>query len=136
MLMAISKVVFGNETLIDLTSDTVTPETLAVGTSAHMADGTQITGSMKAQHLAQVYMGATPPLNPDVLIWIDTSDEGTQQETLSTWGDLASKTWGELSGYTWGDFDSSNDNAPSGWEEMSAYTWSEIGNYTWNELGG
>lgn len=42
--MAVNKVVYDNNTLIDLTNDTVTPQTLASGTTAHAADGTVITG--------------------------------------------------------------------------------------------
>lgn len=42
--MAVNKVVYDNNTLIDLTNDTVTPQTLASGTTAHAADGSVITG--------------------------------------------------------------------------------------------
>ena len=42
--MAVNKVEAFGETLIDLTSDTVTPETLAEGATAHTASGEQITG--------------------------------------------------------------------------------------------
>lgn len=41
----ISKVVYGNETLIDLTSDTVAAGKLLAGYTAHGADGAPITGS-------------------------------------------------------------------------------------------
>lgn len=43
--MAISKVVYGNTTLIDLTGDTITASDLAYGKTAHGADGEAITGS-------------------------------------------------------------------------------------------
>lgn len=43
----INKVVYGGTTLIDLTSDTVTPATLAEGVTAHNASGELITGTMK-----------------------------------------------------------------------------------------
>lgn len=43
--MAISKVVFGNTTLLDLTSDTITASDLAYGVTAHGADGEVITGT-------------------------------------------------------------------------------------------
>ncbi len=50
--MAINKVVMntsdGEETLIDLTNDSVTPETLAEGVTAHDASGEQIVGTMVA----------------------------------------------------------------------------------------
>ncbi len=35
--MAVNKVVYGGDALIDLTGDSVSPETLAVGVTAHNA---------------------------------------------------------------------------------------------------
>lgn len=43
--MAISKVVYGGETLIDLTADTITKDKLLKGITAHGADGETITGT-------------------------------------------------------------------------------------------
>lgn len=43
--MAISKVVYGGETLIDLTGDTITPDKLKKGYKAHGADGEVINGT-------------------------------------------------------------------------------------------
>ena len=43
--MAISKIVYGGNTLIDLTADTVTKEKLLEGTTAHGANGELITGT-------------------------------------------------------------------------------------------
>lgn len=43
--MAINKVIYGGETLIDLTSDTVTPENLLKGASAHDKSGEVILGN-------------------------------------------------------------------------------------------
>lgn len=43
--MAINKVIFGDTTLIDLTNDTITPSDLRPGVTAHLKDGTQITGT-------------------------------------------------------------------------------------------
>lgn len=40
----VNKVAYGGRTLIDLTSDTVTPQTLVRGATAHAADGSIITG--------------------------------------------------------------------------------------------
>ena len=45
--MAINKVIYQGDTLIDLTSDTVTPETLAQGVTAHAKNGEIITGIME-----------------------------------------------------------------------------------------
>lgn len=41
----VSKVIYGGNTLIDLTADTVTADKLMKGTTAHAADGEQITGT-------------------------------------------------------------------------------------------
>nr|DAU66762.1 MAG TPA: hypothetical protein [Caudoviricetes sp.] len=43
--MGINKVEFGDSTLIDLTGDTVTADTLAQGYTAHAANGDSITGT-------------------------------------------------------------------------------------------
>lgn len=43
--MAVSKVVYGGETLIDLTKDTVKEDKLLKGYTAHGADGEKITGT-------------------------------------------------------------------------------------------
>lgn len=43
--MAINKVIYGGNTLIDLTSDTITPDKLASGVTAHDKSGEQITGT-------------------------------------------------------------------------------------------
>ena len=46
--MAVNKVVYGDKTRVDLTNDSVTPDTLAEGATAHDASGAQITGTMKS----------------------------------------------------------------------------------------
>jgi len=43
--MAVSKVIYGNQTLVDLTADTVVDNKLLSGYTAHGADGEAITGS-------------------------------------------------------------------------------------------
>lgn len=43
--MAINKIIYGGNTLIDLTADTVTPESLLVGKKAHDKSGEVIEGS-------------------------------------------------------------------------------------------
>lgn len=42
----VNKVVSNGETLIDLTKDTITAKELLEGTTAHIADGSIITGAM------------------------------------------------------------------------------------------
>lgn len=46
--MAFNKVVYNGNTLIDLTEDTVTPETLAKGITAHDKSGAAIVGTMES----------------------------------------------------------------------------------------
>lgn len=45
--MSFNKVIYGGRTLIDLTADTVTEDSLLEGYTAHMADGSIITGKFK-----------------------------------------------------------------------------------------
>lgn len=45
--MAVNKVVFGSETLIDLTEDTATEDTVANGYTLHLANGQRATGTAK-----------------------------------------------------------------------------------------
>lgn len=52
MANPISKVVYGNKTLIDLTSDTVTAAKLLSGITAHAKDGSAITGTIASQAAA------------------------------------------------------------------------------------
>lgn len=49
--MAINKVVYGNDTLVDLTEDSVTESTLLEGETAHNAAGEEITGTAKQGHV-------------------------------------------------------------------------------------
>lgn len=56
--MAISKVIYGSQTLVDLTADTVTAETLTQGFTAHAADGTQVTGTLET---VTYYQGTSDP---------------------------------------------------------------------------
>ena len=44
--MSVNKVIYGGRTLIDLSSDTVTPDTLLKGVTAHKKDGSIIIGSI------------------------------------------------------------------------------------------
>ena len=44
--MAVNKVTYGGKTLVDLTSDTVTPDKLADGVTAHDKSGNKITGAL------------------------------------------------------------------------------------------
>lgn len=61
-----NKVIYGDEVLIDLTGDTVTPDTLAEGVTAHDAAGNPITGTMAAAKPEQTKT-ATPSLSQQTI---------------------------------------------------------------------
>lgn len=67
--MPVSKVVYGQQTLIDLTSDTVTPEALLKGYTAHSSDGSVVTGSMFENYPQRlpVYEGVQDAEEKDLL---------------------------------------------------------------------
>ena len=52
-MAAVSKVVYGDTTIIDLTSDTVSANEVLQGTTAHGADGEAVTGSAPWRMVAQ-----------------------------------------------------------------------------------
>lgn len=52
--MAINKVIYNNRTLIDVSQDTVTSSTLAVGATATAADGSKITGRLNTDALLDI----------------------------------------------------------------------------------
>lgn len=56
--MGRNKVVYGTTTLIDLTSDTVTPSNLEDGATAHDRSGNVIRGNLKVQNY---YSGQSVP---------------------------------------------------------------------------
>lgn len=56
--MAVNKVVYGGDTIIDLTSDTVTVSSLLSGTTAHDKAGNSISGNLVIQHY---YTGSSAP---------------------------------------------------------------------------
>lgn len=107
--MAISKVVYGGNTLLDLTGDTVTASALASGYTAHGADGESITGSMAVQHL---YSGSGTPssstgITGDVYIRVQSVSSGdtvtlTPSASYSTYsGSLSNMLDGSTSTYWW-----------------------------------
>lgn len=54
--MAKNKVIFNGETLIDLTENTVTADTLFAGVVATNAQGEQVTGAYTPPDLSQYYI--------------------------------------------------------------------------------
>lgn len=81
--MAINKVVFDNNTLIDLTSDTVTPSSLGYGVTAHAADGTSIVGNAYTSALGQL-------ASKDSVNWGEITGTLSNQTDLQTVLDNAS----------------------------------------------
>ena len=67
--MATSKVVFSGRTLIDLTGDSVTEETLLRGYTAHKANGTKIVGTAFANY-------------PDRYSFLDSIQDSTGENIL------------------------------------------------------
>ena len=65
--MAVNKVVYGSTTLVDLTADTVTPDKLAKGATAHDKTGATITGT---------YVAPTPTYET----WVFTMSDGSTTE--------------------------------------------------------
>ena len=56
--MAVSKVVYVNRSIIDLTADTVTADTLLAGATAHTASGERVDGAVS---FITVYSGSAAP---------------------------------------------------------------------------
>lgn len=69
--MAVNKVVYGNNTLIDLTGDSVTPETLASGITAHDKSGVTITGTLIPS--GGIPIDPSPIPTADGSMWITTT---------------------------------------------------------------
>ena len=65
--MGANKITYYGKVLIDLTSDTVTPETLAEGITAHDKSGAQITGAMPV---------------PTLETWLFEMEDGTTVEKV------------------------------------------------------
>ena len=102
--MGVSKVNFGNQTLIDLTSDTVTAESLAEGVTAHGADGEPIrgTGTLGGDKFYSIEDTASNSIdNADYIPFYDTS--GTQKtkilfSALKALIDTDTKDWASITG--------------------------------------
>lgn len=81
--MAVNKVVLGNQTLIDLTADSVTPDKLFKGITAHNMKGESIVGTMEG--------GSTPSEPSDNTAVIFADYDGNLIDTW-TWDEVAGKT--------------------------------------------
>ena len=93
----VNKVIVGNQTIIDLTGDTVAAEKMLSGATAHDASGAPVTGTMFG--VGSIY--ATTANNDPASIlgfgtWI------LIRESPMTWSEMKKHTWGELKTDTWG----------------------------------
>ena len=81
--MAISKVDFGGRTLIDLTNDSVTPENLMVGATAHGANGELVQGAAVSGQSVMVnnlITGRSVPLTSITISDVDLEDGVSELE--------------------------------------------------------
>lgn len=83
--MSTSKVVYNGETLIDISEDTVTPETLAEGATAHDSNGEPITGTMKpgSSLNVQADLAQTDPTKPDYVKGQEVIDDKIETKAVT-----------------------------------------------------
>lgn len=80
--MAINKVVFGNDTLIDLTEDSVSASNLLEGETAHDRSGASVTGTAKQGHIIQNVDGIDLTQRAKLQFAdADVTDDSTNQKT-------------------------------------------------------
>ena len=60
--MAVNKIIYGGQTLIDLTQDTATESTVLKGNTFHRADGSIVTGTYESDVLPLVLDASTGKL--------------------------------------------------------------------------
>lgn len=90
--MPISKVVYNSRTLIDLTADTVSKETLKKGYTAHQADGTMILGEFVGDDYDEIDRILTAGLTDG---YKHFSDDGTIISTTDSQGRVLTKTFSD-----------------------------------------
>ena len=88
--MAVNKVIFGGETVIDLTADTVTADKMLSGTTAHGKNGSPVTGTIESFDGAYECSGESTGGGGGVncIVNVTTTDGG------ETW--TADKTYAEI----------------------------------------
>lgn len=81
--MGVSKVIYGNQTVMDISNDTVTPQSLLSGATAHSASGEAISGTANPGHVIKNASG-TSLTQRTILQFGDgftTADDSTNQKT-------------------------------------------------------
>lgn len=80
--MAINKVVYGDQTLVDLTQDSVSAENLLEGETAHDRSGNPVTGTAKQGHIVQNNSGTDMTQRAKVqFVGVYTEDDSTNNRT-------------------------------------------------------
>ena len=64
----VNKVVYGGKVLIDLTEDTVSPDTLLTGTTAHDRSGASIIGTMEASEAVNAQERSVTPSGEEQVV--------------------------------------------------------------------
>lgn len=82
--MAISKVIYGEDTLMDLTADTVTAETLAAGTTAHNAAGEPVVGTVTMLTVDEITRQAALKVDKGMLGLNNVDNTSDLEKPLST----------------------------------------------------
>ena len=82
--MAVNKVVYGGETLVDLTSDTVTSETLAAGATAHNSAGETVIGTVTMLSVDEIAELAALKVNKESLGLENVDNTSDQDKPVST----------------------------------------------------
>lgn len=83
--MGISRIDFGSDTLMDLTEDTVSPENLLSGTTAHNAAGNPILGTAIQGHIITDDDGISMPVRSKLKFEnVDVSDDSENDMTIVT----------------------------------------------------
>ena len=90
--MAISKVIYGGKTLIDLTADTVTAEKVLNGYTAHGADGEKITGTCDYDANTQDATAADAEILAGKIAYVKgTKKTGTMKNNGAVTGTISTK---------------------------------------------
>lgn len=94
--MPVSKVIYGVDTLIDLTADTIMADKLRTGYTAHKADGELITGTLNTAAIEPyVYDLNCGWVGPGNGVW-------TYENPTNTYVDMYEVTEGHSYFFTWG----------------------------------
>lgn len=91
--MAISKVIYGGQTLIDLTNDTVTPDKLKKGYTAHGANGEVINGTCEHDANTQDATAADSEILAGKTAYVKGAKKtGTMKNNGAVAGKISTKT--------------------------------------------